>query len=200
MFHNTGAGQIPGLIVMSLGDLTAPYGGEGMAVVLFNANDEEQSFTIVELAGAVLELHEIQAEGIDDTVKGSSYDLATGTFTVPRRTTAVFMLDMTPPEVEAETTQLSGSNNVGDFEISFSCSDDDPETVTVADINGIPVEDGQVVRLIENPGKPWVKWIKGVLNIKAPSFTLTVTCTDRAGNETTVTVVPEFEPVRGRRP
>jgi len=45
-----------------------------------------------------------------------------------------------------------------------------------------------------------MRWIGGVLNIKAPSFTLTVTCTDRAGNETTVMVVPKFQPIKGRKP
>jgi hypothetical protein len=112
----------------------------------------------------------------------------------------VFILDATPPEVTAEVTQLTGSNNMGLFEIGFTCRDDDPDAVTVADLNGIPVENGQIVRLIENPGSQWAKEISGTLNIKAPTFTLTVTCTDRAGNETTVTVIPEFHPTIGSGP
>ena len=177
---------------MSLGDLSDPYGGGGLAVVMFNAGDEAQAFTIDQLAGTVLDLHPVLAAGSDEVVKGATYDFVGGAFTVPARTTAVFMLDATPPEVESSATQLTGSSNVGLFEIAFACEDNDPEATTVADLNGIPVESGQVVRLIENPGKPWSKWIEGILNIKAPGFTLTVTCTDRAGNSTTVTTQLEF--------
>jgi hypothetical protein len=181
---------------MTLGDVANPYDG-GLAVALFNAGDEAQSFSIAELTGAVLDLHPIQAGGTDPVVKTSAFDPGTGTFEVPARTTAVFMLDVTPPVVESTATQLTGSNNVGVFEISFACQDNDPEATTVADLNGIPVENGQLVRLIENPGKPWWKWIEGILNIKAPEFTLTVTCTDRAGNTTTVTTQLEFATTPG---
>ena len=72
-----------------------------------------------------------------------------------------------------------------------------PNPHAVADLNGIPVENGQLVRLIENPGQPWSKWIEGILNIKAPEFALAVTCTDRAGNSTTVTTQLEFATTPG---
>jgi pullulanase/glycogen debranching enzyme len=92
-FHNTGPDQLPGLIVMSIsddGDVDYDANHE-MVVTLFNANDEPQTFTEAGLAGRMLALHPIQANSADPVVKTSTYDNATGTFTVPARTTAVFV-------------------------------------------------------------------------------------------------------------
>jgi pullulanase len=36
-------------------------------------------------------LHPVQANGSDDVVKGAAFDSAAGLFTVPARTTAVFV-------------------------------------------------------------------------------------------------------------
>ncbi|MCT2590090.1 pullulanase-type alpha-1,6-glucosidase [Streptomyces sp. N2-109] len=73
-------GQTPGVIVMRSGDLT----------VVFNATPERQRPSVGTLAGRDYALHPVQARGADRTVKASSYDEATGTFTVPPRTVAVF--------------------------------------------------------------------------------------------------------------
>ncbi|MCB0122817.1 MAG: DUF3372 domain-containing protein, partial [Caldilineaceae bacterium] len=54
-------------------------------VVLFNANDEAQTITVAATAGTGLSLHPLQ------TGLAASFDDATGTFTVPGRTTAVFI-------------------------------------------------------------------------------------------------------------
>ncbi len=93
-FHNTGPSQLPGLIVMSLSDMTGDDLDENYEyiVVLVNANDEAQIFTDGALAGMGLALHPVQVASTDAVVKNASYDDATGAFSVPGRTTAVFVL------------------------------------------------------------------------------------------------------------
>jgi pullulanase-type alpha-1,6-glucosidase len=101
-FHNTGSDQTPGLIVMSLSDFVEPDldGEYELIVVLFNASDEPQTFTIGDLAGDYLWLHLVQDVSTDSIVTTSSYDKATGTFSVPARTTAVFMELEPQPAIE----------------------------------------------------------------------------------------------------
>jgi pullulanase len=83
-FHNTGPDQIPGLIVQSIADL----GNEDIdpdreaIFVLINARPDDVEFTVDWLVGQELTLHPL--------LTGSSFDSATGTFTVPGRTAAVF--------------------------------------------------------------------------------------------------------------
>jgi len=94
-FLNTGAEQIPGLIVMTISDT-----GENadidpnheMVVVLFNARGEAVEFTTDTLAGMNLELHPILVGSHDPVAQTSSFDGATGTFSVPGRTTVVFVV------------------------------------------------------------------------------------------------------------
>ncbi len=86
-FQNTGPGQIPGVIVMSLSDGIEPdldidY---ELVVVVFNANDEAQTITVGTTASTALGLHPLQNN------LAASFDDATGTFRVPARTTAVFV-------------------------------------------------------------------------------------------------------------
>jgi pullulanase-type alpha-1,6-glucosidase len=102
-FHNTGPGQLPGLIVMSISDLTATDLDRyyEFIVVLVNANDQAQSFAVGKLAGADLQLHTIQANSVDPLVQTSSFDSASGTFEVPGRTTAVFVQQETPENLIA---------------------------------------------------------------------------------------------------
>lgn len=93
-FLNTGPDQQAGLIVMSISDNGATDLDDEVEqiVVLFNANDEAQSFTEASLIGKQLRLHHEQATSSDPIVRGASYNKATGTFTIPARTTAVFVL------------------------------------------------------------------------------------------------------------
>ncbi|MGW5690033.1 pullulanase-type alpha-1,6-glucosidase [Streptomyces asiaticus] len=79
-FPLSGTGETPGVITMRLGAL----------VVVFNATPSRQSQTVPALAGTPYALHPVQAHGADATVRTSGYDRATGTFTVPGRTVAVF--------------------------------------------------------------------------------------------------------------
>ena len=93
-FHNTGPGQVPGLIVMSIND---DYGDidltTELVVTLFNAAVDDVSFTVPELAGLKLNLHPVQAMSVDPVVQSASFDAATATFSVPARTTAVFVAE-----------------------------------------------------------------------------------------------------------
>ncbi len=93
-FLNTGPEQIPGLIVMTLDDRA---GGDldpnaELIVALFNADDEPLSFAAAGLQGLDLALHPVLAASADPTVRTAAFDSASGAFTVPGRTAAVFVL------------------------------------------------------------------------------------------------------------
>ncbi|NNJ08343.1 pullulanase-type alpha-1,6-glucosidase [Streptomyces sp. PKU-MA01144] len=80
-FPLSGTDETPGVITMRLGEL----------VVVFNATPDRRTQRIGALAGTSYGLHPVQAGGADAVVKSASYDGATGTFTVPGRTAAVFV-------------------------------------------------------------------------------------------------------------
>lgn len=92
-FYNAGLDQIPGLIVMAISDpmKDVPDAGFARVVVLFNAAPDEVIFTEPMLRGLKLMLHPVQAAGSDPLVKRARYDAASGTFTIPGRTTVVFV-------------------------------------------------------------------------------------------------------------
>ncbi|MEU3251825.1 pullulanase-type alpha-1,6-glucosidase [Streptomyces sp. NPDC006997] len=79
-FPLSGEDETPGVITMRLGDL----------VVVFNATPDTQEQRVGALADAGYRLHPVQASGADEVVKRAEYAPATGTFTVPGRTVAVF--------------------------------------------------------------------------------------------------------------
>ncbi|MEU1863235.1 pullulanase-type alpha-1,6-glucosidase [Streptomyces gardneri] len=79
-FPLSGRDETPGVITMRLGDL----------VVVLNATPRSTSQKVADLAGRGYALHPVQANGADAVVKSSSYEAASGTFTVPARTVAVF--------------------------------------------------------------------------------------------------------------
>lgn len=94
IFHNTGAEQIPGLIVMELSDgvgenLDPQY---ARVVVIFNADDGAVDFHAEAFEGAAFELHPILAGSADAVAQTSTFDSASGTFSIPALTTAVFVL------------------------------------------------------------------------------------------------------------
>lgn len=203
-FHNTGPGQVQGMIVMSLSDLV----GEDLdpefeeIVVVFNATDEPQTHVMPASADREWELHPVQQGSSDSVVVTSSHDQATGTFSVPARTTAVFVTDITPPEVDASLDFVRGGKKSAWFQVGYSCTDASAVTVE-ADINGISVSNEEELHLITlNPnGKPrWNYDEFGVLTIWDFEFLLTVTCEDASGNSTTETVVPEFRNQQVRPP
>ncbi|MEV8305855.1 pullulanase-type alpha-1,6-glucosidase [Streptomyces flavidovirens] len=79
-FPLSGKEETPGVITMRAGDL----------VVIFNATPSEQQQRLTGPADTPYALHPVQASGADETVRKSTYDPTTGTFTVPARTVAVF--------------------------------------------------------------------------------------------------------------
>lgn len=92
-FHNTGPGQIPGLIVMTLRDDGAEKLDEryDLIVALFNAAKERQTIVVQDLPDAYLWLHPVLAESGDPLVRQATYDPAAKRFSVPGLTTAVFV-------------------------------------------------------------------------------------------------------------
>jgi pullulanase-type alpha-1,6-glucosidase len=97
-FLNNGPEQLPGLIVMTLSDQPSPDLDKNYEniVVLINANDEAQTFTAAEMAGKKLTLHPVQRNSSDPVVQTASFTRATGSFNIPARTTAVFILYEAP--------------------------------------------------------------------------------------------------------
>lgn len=97
-FHNTGSSSIPGVIVMSIED-----GHEGLPglsqldptysyiVVIINACPTLVSFSSPTLRARTLQIHPVQLTSFDHVVKSSTYEPSTGCFTVPPRTTSVFV-------------------------------------------------------------------------------------------------------------
>jgi len=130
-------------------------------------------------------------------IRTASFDPAQGVFTVPARSTAVFVdvQDNVPPTVSAALVPIQTGAKQGKFTVQVSCTDDVTKDCALkAVLNGVPVKNGDVVQLVVNPGKQTVQTNPGtgVVTIKAPSFTMTVTCTDEAGNSSTVKVTPQF--------
>ncbi|MFB7471217.1 pullulanase-type alpha-1,6-glucosidase [Kitasatospora sp. NPDC056184] len=82
-------GEQPGVITLHL-DGTGLPGAEKGVTVVFNATPGAASQTVASLAGTSQALHRVQAQGADPVVKRAGFDPATGTFTVPGRTVAVF--------------------------------------------------------------------------------------------------------------
>jgi hypothetical protein len=61
-------------------------------VVLFNVDKITKTISLPDYAGIPLELHPILRNSIADfVVKQSRYNAPTGTFTIPPRTTTVFL-------------------------------------------------------------------------------------------------------------
>jgi pullulanase-type alpha-1,6-glucosidase len=90
-FANTGPGQIPGLIAMRIADegTSALDQAHRNIVVVFNATPEAQTVAVDGTAGGAYRLHPVQATSADPVVRTASF--AAGSFTVPARTTAVFV-------------------------------------------------------------------------------------------------------------
>ena len=92
-FHNTGAAQEPGLILMSISDEEAGLPDLDPAaeavVIAFNASPSEVTYSDPDFNASVLALHPIQLALTGDPVKGATF--AAGTFTIPARVAAVFV-------------------------------------------------------------------------------------------------------------
>ena len=89
-FLNTGASQIPGLIVMKLDANGGDYGMYNHIVVVFNATLGTVNFQDNQLKGLNFHLHPLQMLSPDAQTRASSLNNTTGTATVDGLTTAVF--------------------------------------------------------------------------------------------------------------
>jgi pullulanase-type alpha-1,6-glucosidase len=95
-FLNVGPDQIPGLIVMRLSDVDHLDPVFSDIFVLFNARQDPVIFTDNSLTGKAYALHTFQQNSSDPVVRSSTFDKTTGTFNIPGRTTAVFVLNNPP--------------------------------------------------------------------------------------------------------
>lgn len=95
VFFNVGASQVPGVIVEAIdGQNPSAYPGSvyKSVVTVFNSDKVAHTVTVGDLAGKNLSLHPVQLNSTADSiVKGAAYNNATGAFTVPPRTAAVFV-------------------------------------------------------------------------------------------------------------
>ena len=87
-----GPEQTPGVIVMRIDDTVGANVDPKLKglVVVFNASDEATTQTLAATSGQRYALHPVQAGGSDEVVKAAAHDAATGEFSVPARTVAVF--------------------------------------------------------------------------------------------------------------
>jgi pullulanase len=92
-FLNTGQSQTPGLIVMKLDANGRDYGQYRHVVVVFNATNEQTTFTDGRLQGLKLHLHSVQQNSSDPATRQSTFNSKQGTATVPALTTAVFVTE-----------------------------------------------------------------------------------------------------------
>ncbi|MDQ0373057.1 pullulanase-type alpha-1,6-glucosidase [Cellulomonas humilata] len=101
-FPGSGPDADPGVVVMTIDDEpgwdpTTRWWAKDVdkkldgVLVVVNASDEATTQTVSSLSGHKLTLSPVQAKGSDPVVKGTTWDKATGTVTVPPRTVAVLV-------------------------------------------------------------------------------------------------------------
>ncbi len=90
-FFNNGPEQVPGLIVQRITNPGKFCFPASEAVVLVNATPQAQTFSDPAFWRQPLVLHPVQLFSHDPVVRNSKFNSKTGTFTVPARTTAVFI-------------------------------------------------------------------------------------------------------------
>ncbi|WP_196716968.1 alpha-1,6-glucosidase domain-containing protein [Actinomyces trachealis] len=101
-FVNPGQSQAsPGVITMVVDDTKGADvdAATKRVVVVMNLNDRQVTQKVAGTEGGAFALHAVQAGGADEVVKGSGFDAASGTFTVPARTAAVFVEKQEPEQV-----------------------------------------------------------------------------------------------------
>jgi pullulanase-type alpha-1,6-glucosidase len=92
-FPASGVDATPGVITMMLTDLPGHRLDPRWKsiTVVFNATPATVTQTVASLRGASVALHPVLAASTDPTVRRSTFDPGTATFTVPARTVAVFV-------------------------------------------------------------------------------------------------------------
>ncbi len=94
-FLNVGPSQVPGVVVMALDGVqptVLPGAKYRQVVVLFNADKVAKSVNVSELRGKQLRLHPVLLNSqADPLAKSASYAADSGSFSVPPRSTVVFV-------------------------------------------------------------------------------------------------------------
>ncbi|SFB12127.1 pullulanase-type alpha-1,6-glucosidase [Cellulomonas marina] len=99
-FPGSGPDALPGVVAMHVDDTVGTDVDpelDGVLTVL-NASPEPVSVPVAALAGRQYRLSDVQQQGSDAVVRGTTWDAATGTVTVPARTVAVLVEDAAPAE------------------------------------------------------------------------------------------------------
>lgn len=112
-FPVSGADVDPGVLVMRVDDtvgVDVDSSLDGLLVVV-NATPHASSQTVAGLAGTEMELSSVQQQGSDAVVKGTAWDSASGTVTVPARTVAVLVA---PQDVEPTPEPTDGPTETVD--------------------------------------------------------------------------------------
>lgn len=110
-FLDAGKQQTPGLIAYWLknedaGAINDPY---KQIVVVFNATAEAQTLALEDFKGQAFSLHPELQNSADALVKTAAFESASGSFNVPARTTAVFVVEnpaYQPPAPVLEATEV----------------------------------------------------------------------------------------------
>ena len=93
-FPNSGPAATPGVITELIDDTRGHVDADPDlrgTVIVFNASPQATTQTVAATAGRKYRLSPVQASGPDAVVKTATFDRATGAFTVPGRTVAVFV-------------------------------------------------------------------------------------------------------------
>ncbi|MEM7333296.1 MAG: pullulanase-type alpha-1,6-glucosidase [Chloroflexota bacterium] len=147
-FHNTGPEQLPGLIVMSISDVAGADLDTDLdgIIVLFNATSEQIVFELPDAANLPYDHHPVQANSVDPLLGEVSFEFESGTFVVPKLTTAVFTLPQgtvvesiaeqeqeAPAEAEAIEEEVAESTEEAMEEEAVAELTDEPEEEEPAD-------------------------------------------------------------------
>ncbi|GAA4577703.1 pullulanase-type alpha-1,6-glucosidase [Micromonospora coerulea] len=89
-FPLSGEQETPGVLTMTL-DARGLDGQWKSVTVVFNATPEAAEQTVTGLRGAGIALHPVLRSSADPVLRTASFDRASGTFTVPARSVAVFV-------------------------------------------------------------------------------------------------------------
>jgi pullulanase-type alpha-1,6-glucosidase len=139
-FPNAGPEATPGLLVMRVDDTVGPDADPELdgLVTVFNASPEPITEQVEGMAGLGYRLHEVQASGADEVVKGATWEAETGTVTVPAHTVAVFVAAQGGDGEGEEPGGGSGDDGADDDSESPGSGDQGDGPVPGADDSGTP--------------------------------------------------------------
>lgn len=121
-FHNTGSNPLDGLIVMSIDDgypLEEMDPNHDAVVALFNASHQSYDFWIEAAADKPFVLHPAITSGM--AASTASFD-PVGTFTVPARSTAVFVIERGAEQGEGLYGSVASDSGAS---VAFTCENGD---------------------------------------------------------------------------